>query len=193
MDPRFGLLIKTKKPQVFETLEQIDKEIKRLKSNGRCIIADWKVTAPAAATNSELVVCVPSTAAFESLLTGTRTILFNPMRSGSGIFYSNNGLNRRIFEDAENMKHALIRYADGKDDTVGDCTDIEPQVDPFKDGQAAQRMGDYLKWSLEGFDTGKDRTTAIRQANAKYRQKWGNNRVTSENAYEPIERKAPAN
>ncbi|MCP4150600.1 MAG: hypothetical protein GY757_22830, partial [bacterium] len=115
MDPRFGLLIKTKKPQVFETLEQIDKEIKRLKSNGRCIIADWKVTAPAAATNSELVVCVPSTAAFESLLTGTRTILFNPMRSGSGIFYSNNGLNRRIFEDAENMKQALIRYADGKD------------------------------------------------------------------------------
>jgi hypothetical protein len=108
-DPRFSLLIKTKKPQVLEALPpEIKHGLQRLANEVRCMQADWKVTALTAAAQSDIVACVPSTAAFESVLAGTRTILYNPMATGSSLFYTNNGLNRRVFEDSKSM--GLLRY-----------------------------------------------------------------------------------
>ena len=182
-DDRFGLLVKTKKPQVLERLGTVEDELRRLQAEGKCLVADWKVTAANAAAHSDMVVLVPSTVAFESVLTGKRTILFNPMRSGSKLFYTNNGLNRRVFEDAESMKQALTRFVDRKDNSVGDCGDLVSQIDPYNDRRGAERMGDYLKWCLEGFDTGLDREQAIKEANKRYVQAWNIDKITSDNAY----------
>ena len=112
-DRRFSLLIKTKKPQILERLEDVYREIQKLSKEGRCLIASYKITVSAAAANSDLVVCAPSTAAFESVLSGTRTIVYNPMRSGSRLFYTQEGLNRRVFEDSLSMIAAIQEYADG--------------------------------------------------------------------------------
>jgi len=185
-DERFVLYIKTKKTDVLESLADIDAEIKELERKSRCVLADWKVSAAAAASFSDLVVSVPSTAAFESVITGTRTIVFNPMRSGSRLFYRNNGLNRRVFEDGESMIAALKRYADGIDDSVGDCSDIVSQIDAFRDGMGAKRIGDYLKWCLEGFDAGLGWRAVVRGANNRYIEEFGRDKVTDEHAYEKI-------
>jgi hypothetical protein len=160
-------------------------ELRRLESAGKCLTANWKVTAANAAAHSDIVVLVPSTVAFESVLTGKRTILYNPMRSGSKLFYTNNGLNRRVFEDAEAMKQALIRFVDGKDDTVGDCSDLVLRIDPYNDRRGAERMGNYLKWCLEGFDAGLGRDQAVEEANKRYTKAWEKDKLTSKNAYSP--------
>jgi hypothetical protein len=182
-DGRFGLLIKSKKQQVLDRLTDIYKEIQRLKAKGKCLVADWKVIPSTAAANSDLVVCITSTAALESVLIGTRTIVFNPMRSTSGIFYSNNGLGRRIFEESKTLLEALEKYANGQDNSIGDCSDLVSFIDPFNDKRGAERIGNYLNWCLEGFDAGLDRSQTIAAANERYIQEWGNDKITTENAY----------
>ncbi len=185
-DHSFSLLIKTKKPQVLERLEEVSKEILRLSREGRCWVASWKVTASAAAAGSDLVVCVPSTAAFESVLTGTRTIVYNPMRSGSRLFYTNNGFNRRIFEDSDRMIEAIRTFARHEDDRIGDCSDLVLKIDPFYDGRGSERVGHYLNACLDGFDLGLNREDILEKANEQYVSKWGKDKMVSENSYEVV-------
>ncbi len=183
-DHRFSLLIKTKKPQVLERLEDLGKEISKLSEQGRCLVAGYRVTVSAAAAASDLVVCVPSTAAFESVLTRTRTIVYNPMRSGSRLFYTRDGLNRRVFEDHHAMNAAIIQFADKKNNGVGDCSDLVPQIDPFYDGRGAQRIGEYLDACIDEFQHGMDRDTVLENVNRKYTGQWGTDKIVTETAYE---------
>lgn len=183
-DHRFSLLLKTKKPEVLERMKDIEKEIIELSSQGKCRVADWRVSPSAAVINAHLVVSVISTAAFESVLMGARIIIYNPMHVGSGIFYSNNGLGRRIFEDTPTMIAAIQKYADGQDDSIGDCSDIIAKLDPFADSKGAERMGQYLEWCLEGLDSGLQWEQAITRANNRYIERWGKDKITNENSYE---------
>lgn len=181
-DDRFGLLVKTKKPRVLEVLAAVGKEIRRLEKEGKCLIADWKTTVSAAANRSDIVILVPSTAAFESVLLGKRTLLYNPMRSGSKLFYRNNGLGRRVFENPRSLEAALQQFADGNDDSIGDCRDLVGIIDPYNDGKGARRVGDYLEWCLEGLDAGLDRRRVIDRANRRFGQHWGEEKISEEPA-----------
>ncbi len=190
-DSRFGLLIKTKKPQVLERLEKVNRAIVELEKEGKCLIADWKVTAFDAAAHSDVAVLVPSTVAFESVLTRTRVLLYNPMRSGSKLFYTDSGLNRRVFEDAPSMVSALVRYAEGKDDSVGDCSVLYHVIDPYEDRKGAGRMGHYLKHCLDGFAAGKERAEILSGANDVFTQQWGEDKITHDTSYEAYLWKQP--
>jgi hypothetical protein len=185
-DHCFSLFIKTKKPQIFERLGDVNEGILRLSREGRCWVASWKVTASAAAAGSDMVVCVPSTAAFESVLTGTRTIVYNPMRSGSRLFYTNNGLNRRVFEDSDRMIESIKRFARHQDDSIGDCSDLVSKIDPFYDGRGSERVGQYLNTCLQGFDRGLNREDILEKTNEQYGSKWGKDKLVKENAYEVV-------
>jgi hypothetical protein len=188
-DPRFSMLIKTKKPQVLKKMADINKEILRLCEQGKCLLADWKVSPSTAIKNGDLTATMISTTAFESILLGAKTVIFYPMRAGCKIFYSNNGLNKRIFEDKQSMVAAIKKFAGGSDDSIGDCSDIKPEIDPFGDGNGAKRMGDYLAWCQQGFDTGLEWKEILGKANERYTQQWGTGRITSENAYESLYKK----
>jgi len=183
-DDRFVLYVKTKKTNVLEKFADVGSEIRELEKKGQCVLADWKVSAAAAASFSDLVVSVPSTAAFESVITGARTIVFNPMRCGSRLFYTNNGLNRRVFEESKPMVAAIKKYADGENHSLGDCSDIVPRIDPFRDGAGAKRIGEYLKWCLEGFDSKLQWQDVIQRANNRYMEMFGSDKKTGENCYE---------
>lgn len=187
-DPRFSLLIKSKKPQVLEKLPDVRAQLNELANMGRCYMSDWQVTAADAASHADIVTGVPSTAVFESVLTGVRTIVFNPMRSGSSIFYKNNGLNRRIFEDSHLMKSALTRFADGMDDSVGDCRDIANEIDPFNDNSGALRLGEYLNQCLDGFDKHMSWEEILNWVNKEYSERWGGNTIFTVGAYEWMNR-----
>ncbi len=181
---RFAILIKSKKPQVLDGMPDIKKEVEELRSKGQCVIADWKMTAPTAAAQSDLVACVPSTAVFESVLSGTPTVLYNPMRTGSTIFYTQDGLNRRVFEDKESMIGAFRLYAEGKNPSLGDCSDLIPKIDPFSDKNGPKRIGDYLFNCLDGYDNALNTDQVIKKANDLYVRKWGEEKIHRESEYE---------
>jgi hypothetical protein len=50
--------------------------------------------------------------------------------------------------------------------------------DSFRDGKAAQRIGTYLKWLLEGFKAGLARDTVMADAAERYCKIWGKDKVT---------------
>jgi hypothetical protein len=185
-DERFFLLIKPKKREILAEFDDLNKEIIRFSEAGRCLVTDWRVTATHAAVHSNIVISVPSTAAFESVSAGARTIVFNPMKSGSRIFYSSGGLNRRVFEDSETMITALKRFADGTDNTIGDCSDIISKVDGFGDGQGARRVGNYLKWCLEALDLGKPQDQVLLEANQRFAREWGADKITDQYSFETL-------
>jgi hypothetical protein len=61
---------------------------------------------------------------------------------------------------------------------------MKASVDLFNDGQGSRRVGDYLQTSFDLFDSGAAREEIILKANAMYAEKWGNDKLTFENAYE---------
>jgi len=56
------------------------------------------------------------------------------------------------------------------------------ELDPFRDGQAAKRMGTYIKWLIEGFQAGHDRDRTMADAAEKYCGIWGSDKITSINS-----------
>jgi len=59
------------------------------------------------------------------------------------------------------------------------------ELDPFRDGRAAERMGTYISWLLEGFRAGFDRETVMADAAERYGARWGKDKVTSINCRIP--------
>ncbi len=176
-DPRFALLVKSKKPAVLQSLPTIGSRLDGLEKAGRALRADWKVPVQAAAVQSDIVACVPSTAAFECVLHNCRTLLFNPMRTGSSLFYRGSGLGRRVFEDGAALRDALRRWADGADDAVGRCDDLRPHLDPFADGLGSERAGRFLGGCLAEFGRGRRREELLAGAVAAYAAAWGKDKI----------------
>jgi len=184
MQPNLFFLVKTKKSKVLENLSEIKKEFDRLVAEGRCLLADWRVTPSTAALNSDFVISVISTAAFESIILGARIMIYYPMKGGCSILYSNNGFNRRIFDNPHNFLDAIDLYLKGNDPGIGDCTDIRYTLDPFSDKQGSTRIGECVSAYLRGFDSGLDRTQIISDTNRQYVERYGSNRVTDGNSFE---------
>ncbi|MFA7677124.1 MAG: hypothetical protein WCY34_03025, partial [Candidatus Omnitrophota bacterium] len=59
----------------------------------------------------------------------------------------------------------------------GDWSLMLEELDPFRDGHAAQRIGTYLQWLLEGFKSGLKRDEVLAQAACRYAQTWGKDKV----------------
>ena len=63
----------------------------------------------------------------------------------------------------------------------GDWSPLLDEIDPFRDGRAAERMGDYIKWLLDGFRAGLDRNTVMADAAERYCALWGQDKITQVN------------
>jgi hypothetical protein len=59
----------------------------------------------------------------------------------------------------------------------GDWSSLIGKLDPFQDGLAAKRIGDYLSWLVEGFEQGLDRDVVMAKASDRYAAMWGNDKV----------------
>ena len=51
------------------------------------------------------------------------------------------------------------------------------ELDPFRDGRAAERMADYINWLLEGLNAGLSRDSAMAEAAERYSAQWGKDKV----------------
>ena len=87
------------------------------------------------------------------------------------------GADRLVFNDPTKLWDSLNRYFDepGWNPTLGVADDtVLDEIDPFRDGGAGQRIGEYLRWYLQGLDDGLDLDLALGQADRRYANKWGN-------------------
>ena len=84
-----------------------------------------------------------------------------------------------IFKNWEDTIDALMEHFQTPNGIpgFGDWTPIIDDFDPFRDGKAAQRMGNYLNWLIQGFEEGLDRDVVMANATEKYRKQWGNDKV----------------
>ena len=83
-------------------------------------------------------------------------------------FYAMGYLKNAVLEDTENPE---------SNPTLGHVSPILDQLDPFRDGKASQRIGEFVAWYLEKLDGDSDFDDAVRYATDKYAEKWGANKV----------------
>ena len=182
-DPNVGIITKSKRPNPLQHLPEMRGLMDAVEATGRWIdLTDVYGRLPLDASRvADISVGIGiSSAVSEAVATGGRGVHCDVPFMRTHPFYEG-GYEKVVFDNLERMMAALKRYkADpSSEPELGDFSGMMDQVDPFHDGRAGERIGDYIRWLLEGFETGNDRDTAIREANEKYCATWGQNKVIS--------------
>ncbi len=73
------------------------------------------------------------------------------------------------------------RFAEGESFPIGDHTPVLRQIDPFCDGEGAQRMGRYLTTDLEFIASGAGRDEALIRAKHDEQMQFGADKVEAVN------------
>ena len=84
-----------------------------------------------------------------------------------------------MFYDLSSLKNAVQQYKENPDANplLGDVSSVVDQLDPFRDGKASLRIGEYVRWYLDGLDKGLVRDQALKRATRNYADKWGEDKV----------------
>jgi hypothetical protein len=119
-----------------------------------------------------------ATAGLESALAGIPTLLLD--REGwpvSSLYQLGKG--KVVFSDWDHLWETCQEYwrMKGIFPGFGDWTSILDDLDPFRDGRAAQRIGTYLHDLLAGFQRGEDRQTVMSHAAQRYAEVWGQDKI----------------
>lgn len=188
LDPTLGLVIKPKKPSDLRMrLGHVSKLLDRALETGRCHIYDQGVVAtdilPSEASLSSDV-CIGllfgSTAALESALTGTPTLLidrefvtYHPLNEL--------GVDRVVFRSWSQLWEAISRFRldPARLQGIGDWTPMLDTLDSFRDGKAGQRMGEYIGWLAQGLADGYTREEVLEVASRRYCERWGEDKIVS--------------
>lgn len=185
----FGLVLKPKTPHTLRgRLGPLGVLLDRAQATGRChIYADGvlqgAVPPAQAALSADLAIhCSVSagTAAVEAALAGVPTVMVD--EDGwtiSPLYRMDKG--RVIFNDLASLWYTWHDHRRFKNGVPGfaDWSSLIDTLDPYRDGRAAQRMGNYLKWMIEGFEAGLPRETVLADAAGQYCDAWGSDKVTS--------------
>ena len=86
-----------------------------------------------------------------------------------------------IFKDWNVLWHTWSesRASSGAVPGFADWSPILDEIDPFRDGRAAERMGTFLKWMIEGFSANQTREAVLAQAAERYRRTWGEDKIAT--------------
>jgi hypothetical protein len=89
------------------------------------------------------------------------------------------GLGKVVFRDWDNLWETFLIHSrsGAKVPGFGDWSNMLNDLDPFRDGRAAERMGQYIRWILDGFKEGHDRETVLANAAERYTDIWGHEKV----------------
>ncbi len=190
--PWLGLILK---PKVVSSLRKrlgnvaglLDCALK----TGRCFVFDknnvfGSYPPAAAALAADLAIhghFFAATAGLESALTGTPTLMLDREGYSRSPLYAL-GVGRVIFKNWGELWRACEdhwAYPSGVP-RFGDWSSMIDELDPFRDGRAAQRMGAYLQWIMEGFKAKLPRETILSDAAERYSALWGKDKVFSINS-----------
>ena len=89
-----------------------------------------------------------------------------------------------VFKTWSDLWRALevCRVKPGSIPGLGDWSLMLDELDPFRDGLAAKRIGTYLHWLLDGFTAGLSRNTVLADAAERYSAQWGADKIKEVNS-----------
>ncbi len=186
-DKTIGLICSPKRPKSLrKRLHSIINILEKAEATGRCIFMDGDYmtnnypTEAAQASDIVITLLGGGTTALESVLSGKRVVYIDLEGTYSFDEYEW-GKDTVVFDNLDSLMSAIDKYRCNPElfDTLGNF-DLDPtikQKDPFRDGKAAERMGQYLHRLLEAFNEGKTREEAIQYANQNYAEMWGSQHV----------------
>jgi len=186
-DDTIGLICSPKRPGTLSArLSTISGLMERAKATGRCVFMGGEYTAsnyPAeAAQASDMVISllVGGTTSLESALAGCR-VLYLDLEGLHSFPEYEFGRGTIVFDNLDNLLGALDRYRRNPGSFVDlgniDMMPMIKQKDPFRDGKAAERIGQYLHWLLLAFERGETKDEAIGYANRNFGDMWGSEHV----------------
>lgn len=189
-EPWFGLVIKPKVPRgLREKLGPVAELLKRAEDTGRCVIYDqhsatsfngWYPPA-AVALVSDITVhgdLAAATAGMEAALAGSPALLYDGEGCPTSPLYAL-GEGKVVFKDWETMWEGCREHWSSSDGVpgFGDWSPMLEELDPFRDGRAAERIGTYLNQLIQGFQVGQDREEVMAQAAEHYCELWGSDKI----------------
>jgi len=188
-DDRFGLVLKPKNPgTLLHRLGPIAELLKAAIATGRCymfaegvIQGSYPPVAGALAADVAVHDGISSaTAGMESALCGIPTLLMDQDGWSVSNLYAL-GKGKVVFNDWDTLwsTYDSHRKSSGGIAGFGDWSPMLDEIDPFRDGRAAERIGTYLKWLLDGFKDGLDRGTVMADAAERYCRQWGYDKIVS--------------
>jgi hypothetical protein len=187
--PWLGLILKPKVPLTLRArLGPVAALLERAQATGRCVLFDRgtiKGSYPPAAAALAADVAIHGhlwalTAGMEAALSGVPSLLLDGERWSRSPFHRLRlEMGQVVFEDWEGLWRACQEHWGSSRGMpgFGDWSMVLDECDPFRDGLAAQRMGTYLQWLLEGFKAGLSRETVMADAAQRYRSRWGGDKV----------------
>ncbi len=180
-----GLVVKPKMPVTLRRrLGPVAELLARAEATGRCHVFDHGSNPPAAAAVAADIavhghLCA-GTAGMDAALAGVPTLLLD--REGWHISpLYRLGVGRVVFTAWDDVWRALVDHWKRGDGApgFGDWSPLLDELDPFRDGRAAERMGHYLHWLVDGLKSGLPRGTVLADAAERYCRQWGANTVTA--------------
>lgn len=187
LDKTIGLICSPKRPKtLLKRLPDIGELAQRAKDTGRCVFMDGEYAADnypteaAQAADVAISLLIGGTTSLENFLSGVRVVYLDMEGLYSYPEYRS-GKNTLVFDNLDNLTSAINKYRYNMEafDEFGNIN-LAPGIrdkDPFHDGRAAERMGQYINWLLEMFNQGKTREEAIEYANQRYASLWGEENV----------------
>lgn len=187
VDPTLGLIVKPKKPATLRRrLGHLSALLDKVLATGRCFLFDEggqrasSVLPCEACQAADLAIglLLGGTAAMESALAGTPTLLIDRERLPNHPLYKL-GEGRVVFHDWDSLWKALSAYRrdPGSVAGFGNWSVMLDELDSFRDGRAAERMGTYIGWLAEGLGKGLSREETMELARQRYVGLWGNDKV----------------
>jgi len=183
-EPWLGLVIKPKAPSSLRRrLGPVAELLKRAEATGRCVVFFEEAPPAIAALAADLMIhghLNAATAGLDAALAGVPTLLVDRLGWSISPLYRL-GVGRVVFTDWGLLWKACLEHWNrpGGVPGFGDWSPMLDELDPFRDGRAAERMGTYLQWLLEGFQAKLDRATVMADAAERYGRRWGRNKVLS--------------
>ncbi len=186
-EPWFGLVLKPKIPSTLRRrLGPVAELLTQAEATGRCFVfgggpLHGSYPPVAAALVADVAIhghLCAATAGVESALAGKPTLLIDREGWPISSLYDL-GLGKVVFTEWDALWDVYMEHQKLSSGVpgFGDWSTKLHEFDPFRDGQAAERMGTYLQWLIEGFKSGLDREVVMADAAERYAKAWGWDKV----------------
>ncbi|HAZ07893.1 MAG TPA: hypothetical protein DCZ01_05060 [Elusimicrobia bacterium] len=188
-EPWLGVIFKPKRPKNLH--QRLGPEVTglllRAQATGRCRVLERsdflsEQTPAEAAMAADIAIhghISAGTAGMEAALAGVPTLLIDPEGFLDSPFYRL-GEGRVVFKDWGSLWEALQRHWDTPSGTegFGDWSPLLDEFDPFRDGRAAERIGEFLDSVLQHLKDGHGREASMAAAASRYTARWGQDKIT---------------
>lgn len=192
-DSSLGLVFKPKVPKTLRRrLGPVAELMSKLESCGRCFIFEdglMQGSYPPAVAAKAADIAIhghlhASTAGIEAALAGIPTVLLDREGWPSCPLYAYDTEDKIIFHSWEQLWPILSQHLKRPGGVTGfaDWSKLLDMFDPFGDGHAAERIGNYLSWIMDSLRAGDSRNKALADAAQRYAEKWGKDKVVAINA-----------